>query len=36
MKGYANNKFQRYFSIIGTIVIVVASVATLVTAFVKF
>jgi len=36
MKGYANNKFQRYFSVVGTIVIVIASVATLVTAFVKF
>jgi Mn2+/Fe2+ NRAMP family transporter len=36
MKGYANNKFQRYFSVAGTVVIIIASVATLVTAFVKF
>ena len=36
MKEYANNKFQRYFSIAGTVVIIIASVATLAAAFIKF
>jgi Mn2+/Fe2+ NRAMP family transporter len=36
MKKYVNNKFQRYFSVIGTVVILIASAATLVAAFVTF
>ena len=36
MKGYANTKFQRYFAIGATAIILIASVATLVTTFVKF
>ncbi len=36
MKEYTNNKFQRYFSIGGTVVIVIASIATLAAAFFKF
>jgi len=36
MKGYANNKFQRYFAVAATAVILIASAATLITTFVKF
>jgi Mn2+/Fe2+ NRAMP family transporter len=34
MKGYANNRFQRYFSVIGTVVIVIASIFTLLSVFI--
>jgi Mn2+/Fe2+ NRAMP family transporter len=34
MKEYVNTKFQKYFSIIATVVIIVASVLTLVTTFI--
>jgi Mn2+/Fe2+ NRAMP family transporter len=36
MKEYANSKFQRNFAIAGTVVIVIASAATLAAAFFKF
>ena len=36
MKEYANSKFQHYFSIAGTVIIVIASVATLAATFLKF
>ncbi len=36
MKGYANNKFQRYFAVGATAVILIASAATVITTFVKF
>jgi len=35
MKEYTNNKFQRYFAITGTVVIIIASIATLILTFVK-
>jgi Mn2+/Fe2+ NRAMP family transporter len=35
MKNYANKKFQRYFAVAGTVVIIIASVATLILTFVK-
>jgi Mn2+/Fe2+ NRAMP family transporter len=34
MKEYANNRFQRYFSVIGTVLIVIASIFTLLSVFI--